>query len=513
MGSLLLGALASACGGDPAALACSEDSECVRAGATGACIAGGTCAFTDSACATGWRVDSAAAVNAGACLYGEGFDDAAWIPEARRDAALVRGGVALNELASPVDAPTPIDAVVVLATRPLLGFDPAGFYVQGTPDSRAWLVAIDPATLSPSPRAGDVVRFVATESTLPFDQRNITAIAPGSWQVYSGWTEPLEPYVRRLPETGMVDHLSFLNENESRLFTGRIRLGRGDATHPYGTWNSAGPGHHYLSMDVPAFYNADTGEETVEAQTELRFPEEQAFEAARELGVREGCTVEFGPVPMWRWNAFIEFNILDLETDLEVIECEPDVVRTPLALTETMLADDPDTAPREMWLELLATEAVDLATCEISGLGTGTAIPLATRSTMLAAGDRVVVVDSSGLTLPTTYTRGAETITPTYIEVPDLSWVRTIVWDDGVCGEGYLFVSCGGTVIDRIAGQGCRGWEPPNVAMAAPPTVERTLNRSFVAFCEQTTMFEATRSDRSTVMMRGTPGAPNDACF
>lgn len=59
----------------------------------------------------------------------------------------------------------PIDGATVTYVRPAVGTDPAGFFLQAEQTGPAIFVAIDPATLSPSPVPGDVVGMTVTAVT------------------------------------------------------------------------------------------------------------------------------------------------------------------------------------------------------------------------------------------------------------------------------------------------------------------------------------------------------------
>lgn len=60
----------------------------------------------------------------------------------------------------------PIANVLVTYVRPAVGSDPPGFFLQAAPTGPALFVAVDPATLSPSPAVGDRLSLVVGEMAL-----------------------------------------------------------------------------------------------------------------------------------------------------------------------------------------------------------------------------------------------------------------------------------------------------------------------------------------------------------
>src|SRR5262249_46390307 len=59
----------------------------------------------------------------------------------------------------------PLSDVVVTYLHPLIGTDPAGFFVQEHAGGPAVFIAVDPATLAPAPVVGDRVSFTVTGVT------------------------------------------------------------------------------------------------------------------------------------------------------------------------------------------------------------------------------------------------------------------------------------------------------------------------------------------------------------
>jgi hypothetical protein len=70
----------------------------------------------------------------------------------------------------------PIDGAIVTYVKPLVGSEPAGFFVQGDATGLAIFVAVDPATLTPMPVAGDQVSFTVTAASSVSGLREVTAL-------------------------------------------------------------------------------------------------------------------------------------------------------------------------------------------------------------------------------------------------------------------------------------------------------------------------------------------------
>lgn len=70
----------------------------------------------------------------------------------------------------------PIDGATVTYVKPLVGSEPAGFFVQAEQTGPAIFVAVDPSTLSPAPVAGDEVSFTVTGATNVTGLREVTSL-------------------------------------------------------------------------------------------------------------------------------------------------------------------------------------------------------------------------------------------------------------------------------------------------------------------------------------------------
>ncbi|MGH7328457.1 MAG: hypothetical protein ACREJX_08915, partial [Polyangiaceae bacterium] len=78
------------------------------------------------------------------------------------------GGLAVN---------LPIDHAIVTYVRPVVGSDPAGFFLQSQRTGPAIFVAIDPSTLTPAPAPGDDVSMTVTNVANVAALHEITAVS------------------------------------------------------------------------------------------------------------------------------------------------------------------------------------------------------------------------------------------------------------------------------------------------------------------------------------------------
>ena len=106
-----------------------------------------------------------------------------------------------------------------------------------------------------------------------------------------------------------------------------------------------------------------------------------------------------------------------------------------------------------------AGDAATLAARVLVGAG-DSPIPLTGTSMMVNAGERVVVVDRTMPAMPTSWTSGGQTITPTYVPVDGLGNVRISTLADSYCGLHALRVQCGGQIVRNTSGgdRPARNW-------------------------------------------------------
>lgn len=216
-------------------------------------------------------------------LYGSGFETDAVVQLAAVRAA-PDGAASL-----------PVGRAIVTYVKPLVGNDPAGFFVQGGPVGPAIFVRIDPTTLSPLPQPGDEVSFTVTTLASAQGRREVTALS-GYSRSASG--RPLAPLTQSVAMTG--DLVSNLSAYESELISISGLL----ATAPVG----AGSGFLSTRLDTPAISG--------NASLVLRAPATLFDEA----DLVASCSLTAQRVPMWRFNANAQVSPFAM-ADIAGLDC------------------------------------------------------------------------------------------------------------------------------------------------------------------------------------------------
>jgi hypothetical protein len=170
----------------------------------------------------------------------------------------------------------PVDNAVVTYVRPVVGTDPAGFFVQAEKTGPAVFVAVDPSTLSPAPIPGDEVSFRATSVVSIATLRMVTAV--------SAFTRPAQgrDLTMLLQDlSAATDVASAVDKYESEY----VKLS-GTLASPLA---GAGP-------DAVAGQFTTAGVMTATANLRARFP----TALANTLDLSPGCTFTLTG-PMWRF--------------------------------------------------------------------------------------------------------------------------------------------------------------------------------------------------------------------
>jgi hypothetical protein len=194
------------------------------------------------------------------------------------------------------DPALPVETVAVTYIRPLVGSDPAGFFVQAEATGPALFVAVDPATIETGFAVGDIVSFNVTGTTVASGQHQVTAIT-GLTVVDSGFD--VATLVQDL--SAATDIVTGLDGYESEL----IQVSAHMAGDIYGCGG-------------PSQCNAITTEGIPAPESNLRF--RMSPEVIETHGLRTGCDVVIGPSPMWRRLATSQVSAIVPE-DVELITC------------------------------------------------------------------------------------------------------------------------------------------------------------------------------------------------
>lgn len=361
----------------------------------------------------------------------------------------------------------PVQGVVVTYVRPALGGDPAGFFVQCAPTGPAAFVAIDPATLTPTPSVGDRIAFTATMvddaagTAATGDQDRVLGLADLAVEA-SGVS--LTPFVQDLSSS--TDVVTGLDGYESELLeiTGTIEE----------DFVSAGTGYRRArfvtaGVDDPGLV--------------LRLPET----VIADLGLRVGCEVTVGPSPLWRFDAVAQ--VMGYESaDVTVLSCPaiPSVAAGAVVITElgfTFAGSDDGLEHIELF-NPSPTATVELAGCVLTDAGTSVltlrALSVAPRAYAVIAGMGSEI--TAAAVLPETFGLGA---------------------DDAVT------LTCGTTVVDTVDwGAAPFPAGTDDVSMQLTPTASTaSANDDGANWC-----LTPTGTTYGTMGRRGSPGVANPAC-
>lgn len=213
--------------------------------------------------------------------------DAAPISDARAaDATLVD---ALEEARTAPDGPTNIvlSGVWVTYIKPALGFDAAGFFVQTQQTGPALFIAVDPASLTPSPVVGDDIDLTITEMDTATSLRQATQV---SGLVVNSSDNDVTTLTQDLSSAG--DVVSAIAEYEAELVTlsGTISS----------SFTTAGSGHEAATIDTAGLSG--------DGDYRLRLP----VSLAADLALHNGCTFTVSNTPMWRFAAVAQVSAWQL---------------------------------------------------------------------------------------------------------------------------------------------------------------------------------------------------------
>ena len=212
-------------------------------------------------------------------------------------AAIVGGGMVTLNVAL-----TDLVVTGVIAATPgvdggVSANDPGGFFVQEGMTGPAAFVAVDPASLTPAPQAGDRVSFTVTQGRTSASAKWITAVTGYS---RTGTGANLAMLTQDL--SGAADLATGIDGYESEL----VRV-QGAAT---ANFSSAGTGFEsaqITTMGVPM------------AVTNLRLRVASALRMS--LGLRMGCTFTVA-APLWRFNAQTQLHAWSM-SDISNVNCPP----------------------------------------------------------------------------------------------------------------------------------------------------------------------------------------------
>ncbi|NUP04743.1 MAG: hypothetical protein HOW73_01640 [Polyangiaceae bacterium] len=201
-----------------------------------------------------------------------------------------------------------IDGALVTYVKPVLGQDPAGFFLQAEQAGPALFVAVDPATLSPVPAVGDelslTVEAVATNAGL----KQATAVSGLNVATSGNSIAPLVTDV-----TTATDLLTNLDG-----YAGRVISFDGEIDSAF-----TGAGAPQVAAKL-----LTTGMD--DADVRFRLPET----VRAQLDLQEGCLVAVDYGVMWRFNDAAQPSIVNASDIVDAI-CDSPTVTNAVAASGT----------------------------------------------------------------------------------------------------------------------------------------------------------------------------------
>ncbi len=198
----------------------------------------------------------------------------------------------------------PISGAFVTYVRPLIGADPAGFYVQAVATGPALLIEVDPATLTPVPAAGDRVSFTVTDMATFGGMRKATGL--------SGFT--------RISTGGDVSTLVQDLSTRADVVTNQVgyehELCSLASATVVGAFAPDGAGFEAATIDTAG----------VSGNANLTVRIASTLVASNSLGA--GCVLQIGPTPFAYATPTTTFQVL-AASDFTVVSCPPPPVCTP----------------------------------------------------------------------------------------------------------------------------------------------------------------------------------------
>lgn len=221
--------------------------------------------------------------------------------------AQVSAQIATARASADGPADLPINGAFVTYVKPSIGSDAPGFFVQAEAPGPALFVAVAPASLSPSPVAGDKLSFTISAMGTAAALRQATAITS---LVRLSQGNALAALAQEV--SGAGDLISGIAGYESELIgiSGSI------------TGGFAASGTDYLA--------ASFGTAGLAAGLQLRVP--SALAASMDLA--PGCTATLQRVPLWRFFATVQVSAWSA-ADFQSVACPAPSVVGALALSAT----------------------------------------------------------------------------------------------------------------------------------------------------------------------------------
>jgi hypothetical protein len=194
----------------------------------------------------------------------------------------------------------PVENALVTYVKPLVGNDPAGFFLQAERHGPAVFVAVDPASLIPVPRAGDVVSLVVAMKSTVSSQVRVVALADGSWRVVAR-DRPLEGLLYDASAEDLVTNLGYFEAMYLRV-SGTVGS----------TFSGSGVDHQQANITTLGHpFNTNN--------LRLRLPTQLLSVVQERADLTVNCTVTV-TAPLWRFTSVAQVSAW-AEQDLELLGC------------------------------------------------------------------------------------------------------------------------------------------------------------------------------------------------
>ncbi len=230
--------------------------------------------------------------------------------------------------------------------------DPGGITVQAERAGPALFVAVDPATLSPTPRVGDRVNFTVTQVGAPMAQLGPWALGVTAY-TRTATGVSVAPLVQDL--SGAPDLVSNTRGYEHELVAANVTL--------TGDFASAGTG----------FVQAPASTAGVGAHSFLRL--RVAEDVRTTFALRNGCTLRLLGTPLWRYDTTTQLSIW-APNDITNLQCPVGDAGVPV--------DTGPPPPDRVWVLRVGDEITPL-----SGGATSVSLEVFNGETGLVEGSRI----------------------------------------------------------------------------------------------------------------------------
>ncbi|MEQ8564027.1 MAG: lamin tail domain-containing protein [Deltaproteobacteria bacterium] len=207
--------------------------------------------------------------------------------------------------------PLTVEEAIVTYTRDALGDDPAGFFVQVDMTGPALFVAIPTSSVAtPAPVVGDEVSFTVNETEVVDAQHRVIAVS--AFTVDASGRDV----------AALVQDLSMATDVVTDLTSYESEIVRANGTLT-GAYAFAGNEHRRIGISTQGLPSDNA--------FVFRVPET----LIGPLGLVDGCDVNVGPIPMWRFSTTAQLTI-QRDVDVSVTACANGVqVQSARALSAT----------------------------------------------------------------------------------------------------------------------------------------------------------------------------------